>query len=66
MSDGIEIRGGAGDFEAAVIAVVLDRIAEDERLAREGRPRSQSGLSAWIRAIHPEEPETPLEGGGLF
>jgi len=66
MSDGIEIRGGAGEFEAAVIAVVLDRIAEDERVAREGRPKSESGLSAWMRAIHPEEPDTPLEAGELF
>lgn len=66
MSDGIEIRGGAGEFEAAVIAVVLDRIAEDERAAREGRPKSESGLSAWVRAINPEEPELPLEIAGPF
>ena len=66
MSDGIEIRGGAGEFEAAVIAVVLDRISEDERVAREGRPKSESGLSAWMRAINPEEPEVPLEMTDLF
>ena len=29
----IEIRGGAGEFEAALIAVVLDRITEEETAA---------------------------------
>ncbi len=65
MSDGIEIRGGAGEVEAAVIAVVLDHIADDERRAREGRPKSESGLSPWVRAIHPDEPEPPIVGESL-
>jgi hypothetical protein len=61
MVEGIEIRGGAGEFEAAVIAVVLDRIAEEERAAREG-PRNESpALSAWVRAGQPEEPNVPLQ-----
>ena len=30
MIEGLEIKGGAGPFEAAVIAVVLDRIAQEE------------------------------------
>jgi hypothetical protein len=61
MPEGIVIRGGAGEFEAAVIAVVLDRIAEDERAARLGRRRSESALSAWVLAGRPEEPNQPLE-----
>lgn len=60
MVEGIEIKGGAGEFEAAVIAVVLDRIAEEERAAREG-PRRDSSLSAWVLAERPEEPNLPLE-----
>ena len=61
MPDGILIRGGAGEFEAAVIAVVLDRITEEERAARLGRRRNESALSAWLLAGRPEEPNLPLE-----
>ena len=60
MPDGVVIKGGAGAFEAAVIAVVLDRIAEEERAALEGR-RGQTGLSAWMLAGRPEEPNMPRE-----
>jgi hypothetical protein len=60
MADAIEIRGGAGVVEAAVIAVVLDRIAEEERVAREGRGGGSS-LSAWMLAERPEQPNVPLE-----
>ena len=35
MTERIEIQGGAGEFEAAVIGVVLDRIAEEEAKAKE-------------------------------
>jgi hypothetical protein len=59
MADAIEIRGGAGAVEAAVIAVVLDRIAEEERVAREGR--GDSSLSAWMLAERPDQPNVPLE-----
>ncbi len=59
MSDRVEIRGGAGGFEAAVVAVVLDRIAEEERAASQGAPRTV--LPAWMRAIDPEESDLPLE-----
>lgn len=54
MSDEIEIRGGAGEFEAAVIAAVVDRIAAEERRAREGWGRSRR-LPAWVRALRPDE-----------
>ena len=62
MTDGIEIKGGAGEFEAAVIAVVLDQIARDETEARQGRTGSDgSGLSAWVRALLAEQPGVPRE-----
>jgi hypothetical protein len=60
MSEGMEIRGGASEFEAAVIAVVLDRIAEEERAAMQA-VRSETSLSAWMLAGRPEEPNLPLE-----
>ena len=60
MSDEIVIKGGAGEFEAAVIAVVLDRIAAEERAAREGH-RNESALSDWMLAGRPVEPNMPRE-----
>lgn len=62
MVDRVEIRGGAGEFEAAVIAVVLDRIARDEAIARQGKGHSIGpGLSAWVRALLPEKPGEPRQ-----
>jgi hypothetical protein len=61
MTEGIEIRGGAGEFEAAVIAVVLDRIEQEERAARLGPARDATSLPAWVRAGLPEEPGHPLD-----
>jgi hypothetical protein len=57
----VDIRGGAGEFEAAVIAVVLDRIAREGEAARQGRGRGEPRLSAWVRALTPEEPHMPRE-----
>ena len=61
MNETIEIRGGATEFEAAVIAVVLDRIAWDEAAALQGRGRRKPGLPAWMRAIMGEESRLPWE-----
>lgn len=62
MSDKqIEIKGGAGDFEAAVIAVVLDRIAHEEAAARQGKSRRQNEIPAWVRAVQPERPLPPRD-----
>ncbi len=61
MAEDIEIRGGAGEFEAAVIAVVLDRIAEDERTARQGPARNPSAIPPWTRADAPVEPNMPMD-----
>lgn len=60
MPDGVVIKGGAGAFEAAVIAVVLDRITEEERAAREGR-RNEPSLSSWMRVGRLEEPNMPRD-----
>lgn len=51
MSDRIEIRGGAGEFEAAVIAVVLDHITFEEKAARSGQKKDSNRLSSWVRAL---------------
>jgi hypothetical protein len=61
VGDGVEIRGGADEFEAAVIAVVIDQITVEEEAARKGRPDRLPGLSAWVRALAPEEPNMPRE-----
>lgn len=61
MVENIQVKGGAGEFEAAVIAVVLDQITADEKAAREGRTKSGWGLSAWVRAIQSEDPARPHE-----
>jgi hypothetical protein len=61
LIEGVEIRGGAGEFEAAVIAVVLDRIAEEERAALQGPPRHSRALPAWMLVGRPEEPNSPRD-----
>lgn len=62
MSDGsIHIKGGAGEFEAAVIAVVLDRIANEEAAARQGKSKRQNELPAWVRAVQSERPLPPRD-----
>jgi hypothetical protein len=57
----IEIKGGANEFEAAVVAVVIDRIKREETAARQGRRDRGSALSAWVRVIGPEEPRLPRD-----
>lgn len=61
MTDSMDIKGGAGEFEAAVIAVVIDRIASEEEAARQGKGNPRRKLSAWVRSIRPEEPRTPRD-----
>jgi hypothetical protein len=58
---GLQIRGGASQFEAALIAVVLDRIAEEERVARQAPKDGSRPLPAWMMAARPEEPNMPRE-----
>lgn len=61
MTRPIQIRGGPSEFDAAVIAVVLDRIAADEKAAQAGKRGNDNRLPAWIRAVQPETPTDPLE-----
>ena len=56
MYEAIEIKGGAGEFEAAVIAIVLDHLAREENAARQRRSSSGPGLPAWVRAAPPRLP----------
>jgi len=55
----IEIKGGASEFEAAVVAVVIDQIERDT--ARQGRLDRGPGLPAWVRAIRSDDPAAPRE-----
>jgi hypothetical protein len=57
----IEIRGGAGEFEAALIAVVLDRITEEEMAARQAPKDGSRPVPAWMLADRPEEPNMPRD-----
>lgn len=57
----LKIKGGAGEFEAAVVAVVLDRIARAEAAARQSRGEPKTGLPAWVRVIQRGEPTTPRD-----
>jgi hypothetical protein len=58
---GIQIKGGASEFEAALIAVVLDRIAEEERVVRQAPRDGSRPLPAWMMAGLPEEPNMPRD-----
>lgn len=51
MIERFDIKGGAGEFEAAVIAVVLDHIAFEEKARKAGRDANNNQLSAWVRAL---------------
>ncbi|MET0566246.1 MAG: hypothetical protein ABW021_07380 [Acidimicrobiia bacterium] len=57
----IEIRGGAGEFEAALIAVVLDRIDEEEQAASQAPKDGSRPLPVWMLAERPEEPNMPRD-----
>jgi hypothetical protein len=61
MTEGFEIKGGADEFEATVIAVVIDQIIREEKTVRQGGSDGLAGLSAWVRALSPEEPNMPRE-----
>lgn len=61
MSDDIRIKGGATEFEAAVIAVVLDRIELEAREAKKRAAEVKPTLSAWVSAARPNESEQPFD-----
>lgn len=54
MNGPIEIRGGAGEFEAAVIAVVLDHVSAVEKAGAARRSADDNRVPRWVRALSPE------------
>lgn len=59
MTGSIHIKGGADEFEAAVIAVVLDHIAAEEKAQKAGRDRNDNRLPGWIRALDTDQNKFP-------
>lgn len=57
MLDVIEIKGGATEFEAAVIAVVLDQVVNDRAI----KPVRDNEITPWARALDPLGPGLPIE-----
>lgn len=55
----IEIKGGASEFDAAVIAIVLDHIAREEHLVRQVAPQMNNEVPAWVRATPQLQPPPP-------
>lgn len=50
MIDRFEIKGGADEYQAAVLAAVLDQIRRRRQETRARRPKVTNQLSAWMRA----------------
>lgn len=50
MIDGLQIRGDASEYEAAVLAAVVDQIRRRKAATRARRPKVAIRLSAWMRA----------------
>ena len=63
MVERIKIQGRPSEFEAAVIAVVLDRITGEERAAKQRRSPTPGDrfLPPWVRAVHNYGPGLPRE-----
>jgi hypothetical protein len=57
----IDIKGGASEFEAAVIAVVLDHVAAEEKARAAGRNSNDNRVPGWVRALSPEIYPSPFE-----
>ena len=57
MLDVIEIKGGATEFEAAVIAVVLDQVVND----RASKPSRENDIPSWVMAVDPLRTKPPVE-----
>jgi len=50
MTKRFEIQGDAGEYEAAVLAAVIDQIRRRRNETRARRPKVSHHLSAWMRA----------------
>ena len=63
--DRIQIRGGAGPYEAAAIAGVIQRVIEEQSATRSMLPR-RNEPSAWVRAgrlVHAGATASPIAPG---
>lgn len=47
MTERFDIKGGAGEFEAAVIAVVLDHLTREDSASQRG-PEPDRSLPTWV------------------
>lgn len=61
MIDQAQIRGGAGEFEAAALAAVVSHVLESENVALRRRPDPANRPPAWVRAARPRHPDDPLD-----
>ncbi len=59
MIERFEVQGGAGEFEAAVIAVVLDHLAREEA-ARKQKPDPDRSLPPWVACLADRDMAGPL------
>lgn len=59
MSVPFEIKGGASEFEAAVIAVVLDHLAVEEKARKSRLDGNGNQLSAWVKALKDQSGMAP-------
>ncbi len=50
MIERFDIRGGAGEYEAAVLSAVMEQMRRRRRAAKARRPHASRQLSAWMRA----------------
>ncbi len=50
MIERFEIKGGAGEYEAAALSAVIEQMRRRRRAAQARRPRISNQLSAWMRA----------------
>lgn len=61
MNDPIQIKGGAGPFEAAALVAVVNHVLHTEREALRRRPDITNRPPAWVRAVRPGNPDDPLD-----
>ena len=62
MSDKLRITGAPTEFEAAVIAVVVDRLVQEEAVESAKSSSSETtSRPAWVRAVSQERPGEPRD-----
>lgn len=61
MSEGPIIKGGAGKFEAAVIAVLIEELEREEKAAAVLHAGGGPALPAWVWAARSDGSAQPME-----